>query len=270
MTAEETLHDIPLSKLRCKKQVRTEFDLGAIESLAQNLKDLGQLVPIRVTPEDEMFTIEDGERRFRAAQLAKLQTLKAIINLQPISASELLLRQLSINIQRADLSPIERARALQELVDLNGGNASKVCQRTGMAKATVSQLLKLLRLEPTVQAKIEEGVLSRKEGYQLSQFEDPAEQVKEATRLVAAKSSRQSAVKTRFAPSTTRLTLPLGQSNQLTISGSDLTLDVFIQQVDAILLKARRALKEGLGIDTFVRMLRDQINVARKGDAANA
>lgn len=267
MSSEEKLHELPLGKLRCKKQVRTEFDSAGIESLAQNLKDLGQLVPIRVTPEDEFFIIEDGERRFRAAQLAKLLTLKAIINSQPIAAPELLLRQLSINCQRADLSPMERARALQELIELNGGNASKVCQRTGMSKPTVSQLLKLLKLEPSVQAKIDEGLLSRTEGYELAQLTDPNEQAKEAVRLVAAKATRQANGKSdKPAPAATmKVSLPLSETTQLTVCGSELTLDGFVLQVEAMLLKARKALKEGLGIDTFVRMLRDHATRAQKG-----
>lgn len=271
----ESVIEIPLGKLRCQKQIREDFAEAPLEGLASSLKDLKQIIPIIVYPEADAFVIEDGERRFRAAKLAGLATLKAIVKQPNQDEAELLMRQLVVNCEREDLSPMERARGLQQLIALHGGNATKVSQRSGIPKATISQLLKLLTLDPAIQAKVDTGEISRSAAYELAAVVNPAEQKELATKIAAKQMTREqvkarSESASKSVTSTPRIALPISESMQLTINAVEPSISSVVQAVEAFISKAKKAIKEGLEIDTLARMLRDQINVARKGETPNA
>lgn len=275
--AADGIIEVPLEKLRCKKQVRTEFDNAAIESLASTLRELGQQVPLIVFADGDGFVIEDGERRFRAAKVAGLTCLKVIEKTPSVDEGEVLTRQLVVNCQREDLSPIEKARGLEQLIALNGGNASKVAQKCGIPKATISQLLKLLTLDPAIQAKVNSGEMSRSMAYELAQVKDPVRQRELANEIASNQLTRESLkarsqAKESNTPATKRFAIPLSESLKMTLSGPELSIAGMVQALESMLLRARKAIKEGFELETLERMLQDQWKPAsaRKEGATHA
>ena len=100
----------------CSFQPRTEFDRDALESLAQSIKEKGVLQPLLVRKKNDKYEIIAGERRWRAAQLAGLEKVPAIV--KDLSDSETLEIALIENLQRSDLNAIEEARGYKELIKI--------------------------------------------------------------------------------------------------------------------------------------------------------
>jgi ParB family transcriptional regulator, chromosome partitioning protein len=103
-------------------QSRKKFEPGALARLAESIRVLGQLQPIRVRWDEErsLYIIVCGERRWRAARMAGATTMSCVIMDGPISSAELLSLQLVENLVREDLKPIEQAKAFRAAMDLNG------------------------------------------------------------------------------------------------------------------------------------------------------
>lgn len=275
--AADGIIEVPLEKLHCKKQVRTEFEDSSIEGLSTSLRELGQLVPLIIYPEGDGYIIEDGERRCRAAKAAGLVSLKAIVKGVKHDEGEVLMRQLVVNCQREDLSPIEKARGLEQLITLSGGNASKVAQKCGIPKATISQLLKLLTLDPSIQAKVNSGEIPRSMAYELAQVKDPVRQGELASEIASNQLTRESLkarsqAKESNNPATKRFAIPLSETLKLTLSGPELSIAGMVQALESMLLKARKAIKEGFELETLERMLQDQWkpSTARKEGSTHA
>jgi ParB family chromosome partitioning protein len=135
-----------------KSQPRTSFDETALQELAASIKRHGMLQPIILTPlNDGAYSIIAGERRWRAAQLAKLETLPAIIR----TAEELEQLEIALveNVQRVDLSPLEQAASIQRLRDQFNISYEIIAQRLGKAITTVQNIVRLLALpEPAREA----------------------------------------------------------------------------------------------------------------------
>jgi ParB family chromosome partitioning protein len=144
-------------------QPRHVFDDAKLEELAQSIRELGVLEPILVRKrKDGGFHIVAGERRWRAAQRAGLQELPvAVRELNDAQAFEAALVE---NIQRADLNPIETARAFQRLIDDHAHNQETVAQRVGKDRSTVANALRLLKLPAQVLDMIESAQLSEGHG----------------------------------------------------------------------------------------------------------
>jgi len=126
-----------------------------------------------------------GERRWRAAQLAGLKTIDAIIHDGEVDADELLEIQLIENVLREDLKPIEQARAYRRLMDTRGWSGNQLAKELNINQSGVSHALKLLDLPEQVQAQVEEGTLSKDAAYEVSKLDTPAEQVAVAQQVVA-------------------------------------------------------------------------------------
>lgn len=131
-------------------QPRKEFDEGALNELAASIKAQGILQPlvVRETSKD-FYEIIAGERRWRAAQLAGLQQVPAVIS--SITDEEALAFGLIENIQRQDLNPVEEAIALNRLIDDFGMTHEQVSKSVGKSRSAVSNMLRLLKLSPHVQ-----------------------------------------------------------------------------------------------------------------------
>lgn len=141
-------------------QPRREFDKAELSSLAESIKRHGILQPIIVVKHGNQFRIVAGERRWRAASLAKLNQVPAIVrSLEELDQLELALIE---NIQRVDLSPLEQALAVLKLQQQFNMTLDDIAKRLGKASSTVSNITRLLQLpEPARQAlreaKISEG-----------------------------------------------------------------------------------------------------------------
>ena len=153
------LQDIPLNQLRpSPHQPRTQFDDQAIETLAASLKAQGAIQPILVRRIGGQYELVAGERRLRAAHAAGLKSLPAVV--RDLSDDEAATITLIENIQREDLNPIDEARALRGLADRLGQTHEQIAERVGRARATVTNLIRLLELCPEVQQLVRDGKIS--------------------------------------------------------------------------------------------------------------
>jgi ParB family chromosome partitioning protein len=167
--------EVPVSRIVADPgQPREEFEPEALDRLAQSLKTRGQLQPIRVRWDEalEKYVLICGERRWRAAQLAGLETLSCVVSEGPLDAADLLALQLVENCLREDLRPIEQARAFKALMDRNDWSGNQLAQVLGIAQPNVARALKLLQLPEDVQDQVEQGSLTPATAYEISKIGD--------------------------------------------------------------------------------------------------
>jgi ParB family chromosome partitioning protein len=143
-------------------QPRTAFEEHALEELAASISMHGVLQPILVTETLAGYRLVAGERRLRAAQLAGLVRIPAVIR-QADDRSQLELALVE-NLQRADLNAMEAARAYRQLRDQFTLTNEEIADRVGKARPTIANTLRLLDLEPEVQAAIEAGQIGEGHG----------------------------------------------------------------------------------------------------------
>jgi ParB family chromosome partitioning protein len=148
--------EIPLARIRPNPyQPRRGTADKTIEDLAASIREHGVLQPILVTEVLDGYQLVAGERRFRAAQLAGLERIPAVVrNLADRSQLELALVE---NIQRADLNPMEEAHAYRQLADEFGMSQDEIARRVGRARATVANTLRLLETDAAVQVAVTDG-----------------------------------------------------------------------------------------------------------------
>lgn len=132
--------------------------LKALEGLADSIRENGVVQPIIVTRTEEGFQIIAGERRWRAAQMAGLATVPAII--REAEPPDRLALALVENLQREDLNPLEAASAYQELIDNFGLTQEEVARRVGRDRSTVANTLRLLRLPEVVKGALLSDLIS--------------------------------------------------------------------------------------------------------------
>lgn len=158
-------------------QPRHIFDDEKLEELAQSIRELGVLEPILVRKRKEGgFQIIAGERRWRAAQRAGVLEVPVVV--REFSDTQAFEAALVENLQRADLNPIETARAFQRLLEDYKHTQETVAQRVGKDRSTVANALRLLKLPDAVLDMIETGQLSEGHGRALLAAGDPAAMLK--------------------------------------------------------------------------------------------
>jgi ParB family chromosome partitioning protein len=142
-------------------QHREEFSDEGIANLAESLKQHGQLQPIRVRYDEDRgrYVLIAGERRLRAMKLAGWDEADAVIAEGDLNAKDILVQQILENLQREDLKPIERANAFKSLIDQHGWDQKQLAAELCVSEGTVSNALKLLKLDDETQAKVDSGEL---------------------------------------------------------------------------------------------------------------
>ena len=161
-------------------QPRTKFREEALEELARSIKASGIIQPLVVRPVGNRYQLIAGERRWRASQRAGLTKVPAIV--RQVSDELALEMTLVENIQREDLNAIEAARAFDRLMSEFQLTQEMVAERTGKERATVANAVRLLKLEPDIQAWIEEGKLSAGHGRALLAVADAGLRMRYARR----------------------------------------------------------------------------------------
>src|SRR6266542_3708960 len=157
-TEERGLLDIPVSAIaRNPRQPRGEFPEETLEALARSIREVGVLQPVVVRPRNGGYELVAGERRLRAARLAGLATIPAII--REGDDTESLREALIENIHREDLAPLELAAAFQELLEDLGVTQETLAERLGYSRAHVANTIRLLSLPPDVQRLLADGRL---------------------------------------------------------------------------------------------------------------
>lgn len=154
---KEEMRMLPLDMLqRGKYQPRTHMHKESLKDLAASIKAQGVVQPIVVRSlRDGNYEIVAGERRWRAAQIAGLENIPAVIRKVPDEAAIAI--SLIENIQREDLNPVEEAMALQRLIDEFGMTHQKVAQAVGRSRAAVTNILRLLTLNEDVREMLDQG-----------------------------------------------------------------------------------------------------------------
>ena len=163
-SADVELRDLPVDLIAPNPhQPRRSFDEETLVALADSLRQRGVLQPVLVRPvAGGTYELIAGERRWRAAQLADLDTVPAMV--RPHDDAESLELALIENMAREDLNPLEEARAVAALVEELGLSKEEVGRRVGRSRVAISNLLRLLELPDEALALIENGTLSQGHG----------------------------------------------------------------------------------------------------------
>lgn len=185
------LQDLPLDLLQPGRfQPRQAVDPEGIGELAASIRAQGIVQPVLVRPVDgegdsgARYEIVAGERRWRAAQQAGLESVPAVV--RPLSDAEAALAALVENVQREDLNAMELARALRAILEISGGTHKEAGRSIGMSRAAVSNHLRLLELGDTAKRLLAERKLEMGHGRALLAVVNPARQASLA-RLIAEK-----------------------------------------------------------------------------------
>lgn len=154
-------------------QPRRQFDEEELASLAESIAAKGVLQPILVRPtaRHDIFEIIAGERRWRAAQKARLHEVPVII--RELSDSESLEVAIIENVQRSDLNPIDEACAYQELIDRFSYTQEQMARVIGKSRSHIANFLRLLKLPPRVQKLLSEGKITAGHGRMLVTAANP-------------------------------------------------------------------------------------------------
>ena len=146
-------------------QPRTNFNQKDIDELASSIKELGLIQPITIKTKDNRYELISGERRLRAFKILKLKSIPAYVRKADDQAS--LEMALVENIQRKDLDPIEIAISYNRLIDELGISHDEMSKRVGKDRSTISNYIRLLKLDPIIQSGIRDNFISMGHGRSL-------------------------------------------------------------------------------------------------------
>lgn len=165
-----------------QEQPRKNFDENKIIQLSQSIKEHGIIQPLILNKHEDKYTIVAGERRWRAAKLANLKEVPAII--MELSDSDVLEISLIENIQRQDLNPIEEAIAYKKLIDEFGLKQEELANKIGKSRTSITNCIRLLNLDNRVQKYIINGLITEGHGRALLSLENTDLQYEIATKII--------------------------------------------------------------------------------------
>ena len=182
--------EIDIKKIQVNpNQPRTNFDSSEIENLTISIKDLGVIQPITVREiSSENFEIISGERRFRASKLAGLSSIPCYIK-GVDNETDILKMSLVENVQRVDLDPIEIGLTYERLISDYNLNIDSISRIVGKERSTVSNYIRLLKLDPIIQSGIRDGFLSMGHGRALINIVDKKLQLEIYEQIISSKLS---------------------------------------------------------------------------------
>ena len=180
-----------------RDQPRKNFKQEALEELAESIKTYGIIQPIVVSKQDGYYGIIAGERRWRAAKLAGLEEIPAIVR----ESDEQTNKEIALieNIQREDLNPYEKALGIRSLMDKYGMTQEEVSKKIGKSRSSVSNTVRILYLAPDVLELVKQGKLTEGHCKALAGISDPQRQYDAAIRMIEkGESVRQAESKNRI------------------------------------------------------------------------
>jgi ParB family chromosome partitioning protein len=176
--------EVDLKKIKTNPfQPRTNFDKNALDDLVKSIAVLGVIQPITVRKIEDGYELISGERRFRASTIVGLETIPAYVRLA--NDQEMLEMALVENIQRQDLDAIEIALSYQRLLDEINLTQEQLSHRVGKDRASISNYLRLLKLDPIIQTGIRDGMISMGHGRAIIAIEDIDMQLEIYERVIA-------------------------------------------------------------------------------------
>lgn len=165
------------------RQPRTAFDEEGLQELADSLREVGLLQPVLVRPlEEGSYELVAGERRVRAARLAGLEEIPAVV--RQTDESELLTEALVENLHRTDLNPLEEAAAYQQLLEDFGMTHDDLATKLGKSRSAISNALRLMSLPPGLQQQVVGGEVTAGHARALLALEDRESQERLGQRVV--------------------------------------------------------------------------------------
>lgn len=173
-----SISEIPIKNIEANPfQPRTHFEEERLKELAQSIKELGIIQPITLRKLGyDKFQLISGERRFRASQMAGLESIPAYIRIA--NDQSMLEMALVENIQRSNLDAIEVAISYQRLIDECKLTQEELSQRVGKKRSTITNYIRLLKLPAEIQAGIRERLIAMGHARALVNIEDPKDQIK--------------------------------------------------------------------------------------------
>lgn len=264
------LLQVTAGRVVSRSNARTRFDEPGIRDLAASIDATGCLYPPLCREEEDAFVLIDGERRLRAMKLLGWDTVPILVVNDPLGIEEALTRQLTCNLQRENLNPVDAARGIKQLMEVCNCSAAKAVAKLGYSGATASRWLKLLELPEDVLRQIETGTIAASTGYALAKVADPSMQAQLAHDAASGRMSREGLQRklkalerqkahgqlTSDVGPVKRVTAALGRSQAVTFVGRDLTLNAVAQWLAELLARANAALSRGEDLSNFVRTLR--------------
>lgn len=263
---EKSLVNVPVKKIRFEKQVRESLDEARVQQMAQTASVVGIVQPPILRRDADFFVPIEGHYRVAAAILLGWETIRAIIDGEQLDANGVLIRQLITNTMRTGLKPSESAKGIEQLILATGSTAGEVAKQIGLSDAKVSDLRKLTTLSAEIIELVDAGKIPVSAAAELARRE-PAERAELARQLAEGKLTRDGLAGARRAAKrdtkpgktqSSRVTAFLEGGRSITVSGDNLTLETFIEAIESLLTKARRARPQGIGLSTFIKMLKDQ------------
>lgn len=181
---EEGVKEIELKKIELNPdQPRQDIDEDELKGLADSMSSCGVIQPVLVREKGDMYQLAAGERRVRAARMAGLDTIPAVV--RDLSDDQMLEVALVENIQRQDLNAIEKAVAIRRIIDELELTQEEAGRRLGLGRSTVANFLRLLELPKEVQKMVSRETLSGGHARALLSLEDADSRLKAARKIVA-------------------------------------------------------------------------------------
>jgi ParB family chromosome partitioning protein len=200
------LRRVPVDSIRPNKyQPRKHFDPDSLTTLASSIKEMGVLQPIivRQNPEEEgTYELIAGERRWRASQLAEMETIPVLIS-EDIDNLSSLEQAIVENLHREDLHPLEEAAAYQQLIDEFSLIHDQIAKRVGKSRTYITNTLRLLALGESGQLALGSGKISAGHARALLGLTDPVAQTKMVQRIISTEMSvrdTETAIRTLLQP----------------------------------------------------------------------
>lgn len=196
---EENLRSLKITEVEPNRdQPRKTFKQESLEELAESIKTYGIIQPIVVSKKEGYYSIVAGERRWRAAKLAGLEEIPAIVR----DDDEQINKEIALieNIQREDLNPFEKALGIRHLMEKYGLTQEQVAKKLGKSRSSISNTVRVLYLTPDVLELVKQGKLTEGHCKALAGIEDADRQYAAALRMVdRGETVRQAESKNRIA-----------------------------------------------------------------------
>lgn len=179
----QVVTNVPIEKIKANKfQPRGDFDKEAMDDLTASIKEKGFIQPVIVRPNQGGYELIAGERRFRAAKMLNLTEVPAIIkDVSDIDSLELSIIE---NVQREDLNPIDQAKAFKRLADEFNMTQEGISATIGKDRATVANLIRLLKLPDKIQAYVSRGTISMGHARAMLGLDKESEQMRLCTKVI--------------------------------------------------------------------------------------
>lgn len=264
----QLIRDMPIDELRPMPQVRQHFDHELLLALAATMKVMGVLQAIIVRPVENWWEILAGERRWRAAKLAGLETVPVRIEERLLSDADILELQLIENCHE-QLNPVEKAKAYDRLMKATGRTAAEIARRTGTSAGSLSKITSLLLLAPDILEQVQQGNIPYSSAYELAKIGDVAEQRRLADEIVAGRLTRDRLCEQSRAKKSTRrversrparrpaarLAIPLDGRMVSVAMREAVTFERFIAWIEQILNSAKELHAKGLALPEAVKAI---------------